>query len=207
MTNSRQNYRKNLDLKGLMFIGGAEHEMHVQNLSITGMLVFIDTSLSVHDVRDVFLLIKQSSLVDIFIEKLNLAGEAEVVRVDMDGQHILIGLEFKQISYDADNFLYKRKAYRKSMTAPGQALIAKNVYEFMTRNVSVEGLMVRIPEYVVVQEGMFIEFKFDKLHLQGEAKIIWFEHDDNEGTLLGLEYQHMEKGDIKGIPEFYHRSA
>jgi hypothetical protein len=139
------------------------------------------------------LLLKQSSLVDIFIEKLNLAGEAEVVRVDMDGQHILIGLEFKQISYDADNFLYKRKAYRKSMAAPGQALIAKNVYEFMTRNVSVE--------------GMFIEFKFDKLHLHGEAKIIWFEHDDNEGTLLGLEYQHMEKGDIKGIPEFYHRSA
>jgi hypothetical protein len=83
MTNSRQNYRKNLDLKGFMFIGGAEHEMHVQNLSITGMLVSIDTSLSVHDVHDVFLLLKQSSLVDIFIEKLNLAGEAEVVRVDI----------------------------------------------------------------------------------------------------------------------------
>ncbi len=204
MTNFRQNYRKNLDLKGFIFIGGAEHEMYVQNYSITGMLVSIDTSLNVHDV---FLLLKQSSLVDIFIEKLNLAGEAEVVRVDMDEQHILIGLEFKQISYDADDFLYKRKAYRKSMAAPGQALIAKNVYEFMTRNVSVEGLMARIPEYVVVQEDMFIEFKFDKLHLQDEAKIIWFEHDDNEGTLLGLEYLHMKKGDIKGIPEFYHRSA
>jgi len=207
MTNSRQNYRKNLALMGFMFIGGAEHEMQVQNLSITGMLVSIDTSLSVHDERDVFFLVQQSSLVDIYIEKLNLAGEAEIVRVEMDGQHILIGLEFKQISYDADNLLYKRKAYRKSMAAPGQALIAKSVYEFMTRNVSVDGVMIRIPEHVDVQEGMLIEFKFDKLHLQGEAKIAWFEHDDNEGTILGLEYQHMEKGDMKGIPEFYHRDA
>ncbi|MDF1582395.1 MAG: PilZ domain-containing protein [Methyloprofundus sp.] len=207
MTNSRQNYRKNLNLQGFMFIGGAEHAMQVQNLSITGMLASIHTSLIIQDVRDVFLLLKQSNLVDIFIEKLNLAGEAEISRVEMDGQHILIGLEFKQISYDADSSLYKRKAYRKSITAPGQALIAKNVYEFMTRNVSVEGLMIRIPEHVPVQESMLIEFKFDKLHLHGEAKIAWFEHDDNEGTLLGLEYQHMEKIEIKGIPQFYHREA
>jgi hypothetical protein len=204
MTNSRQNYRKKLALMGFMFIGGVEHEMRVQNISITGMLASIDTSLSIHDERDIFLLVKQSSLVDIYIEKLNLAGEAEIVRVEMDGQHILIGLEFKQISYDADNLLYKRKAYRKSMAAPGQALINKSVYEFMTRNVSVDGVMIRIPEYVGVQEGMLIEFKFDKLHLHGEAKVAWFEHDDNEGTILGLEYQHMEKSDIKGIPEFYH---
>ncbi len=208
MTNSRQNYRKKLALTGLIFIGGEEHEMQVRNLSITGMLVTIDTSLSVHDERDVFLLVKQSSLVDIYIEKLNLAGEAEVVRVEIDGQHIFIGLEFKQISYDADNLLYKRKAYRKSIAGPGQTLITKSVYEFMTRNnVSVDGLMIRIPEHVSVSEGMLIEFKFDKLHIHGEAKIAWFEHDDNEGTLLGLEYQHMEKGDIKGIPQFYHGVA
>jgi len=67
MINSRQNYRKNLNLQGLMFIGGAEHEMQVQNLSITGMLGSIDTSLVVNDVRDVFLLLKQSSLVDILV--------------------------------------------------------------------------------------------------------------------------------------------
>jgi len=210
MTNSRQNYREKLTHTGLMFIGGEEHEIQVKNLSITGMLALIDTPqgvLAELNERDIFLLIKQSSLVDIYIEKLNLAGEAEVVRVEMDGQRILIGLEFKQVSYDADNLLYKRKAYRKSMAAPGQVLIAKSVYEFMTQNVSVDGLMIRIPEHVVVQMGMLIEFKFDKLHLQGKAKIAWFEHDDNEGTILGVEYQLMEKGDIKGIPEFYHRGA
>lgn len=204
MTNSRQYYRKNFSLTGLLFIGGAEHEMQVQNLSISGILVSIETSADIVDERDVFLLVKESSLVDIYIEKLNLSGEAEIVRVDMDGAQILIGMEFKQISYDAENILYKRKTYRKSMAAPGQILIAEKFYDFMTRNVSVGGLLIRISEAVELQADMIVEFKFDKLHLYGESRIIWFEHDANGGTIVGLEYQHMEKSDIKGIPRFYH---
>ena len=203
MSNSRENYRKNLTLTGLIFIGGVEHEMKVQNVSISGLLITIEPSAKIIDERDIFLLIKQSSLVDIYVRKINLAGEAEIVRVDMDGKNILIGMEFKQISYDAENLLYKRKAYRKSMTAPGQILIAKTVYDFMTRNVSVDGLMVRVPEHVDVQQGMTVEFKFDKLHLFGDCIIVWFEYDEDGGTMLGLEYRHMEKGDIHGLPRFY----
>ncbi len=207
MSNSRENYRKDLSMTGLLFIGNVEHEMLVQNVSISGILVLIEPLPGISDERDMFLIMKESSLVDIYIRKLNLAGEAEVVRVEMDGKNILIGMEFKQISYDAENLLYKRKAYRKSMTAPGQILISKTVYEFMTRNVSVDGLMIRIPEHIELQQGMVVEFKFEKLHLFGECLVIWFEYDDNGGTLLGLEYQHMEKGDIQGIPRFYDREA
>jgi len=203
MSNSRENYRKNLSMTGLLFIGGIEHEMQVQNISISGLLVTIEPITGISDERDVFLIMKESSLVDIYIRKLNLAGEAEVVRVEMDGKNILIGMEFKHISYDAENLLYKRKAYRKSMTAPGQILIDKTIYEFMTRNVSVDGLMIRIPEHIELQKRMVVEFKFDKLHLFGEGLVIWFEYDDNGGTVLGLEYQHMEKGDIHGVPKFY----
>jgi len=204
MTNSRQYYRKNFSLSGLLFIGGVEHEMLVQNLSISGIMVSIDPTNDIVDERDIFLLLKQSSLVDIYIEKIHLAGEAEIVRVDMEGERILIGMEFKQISYDADNLLYKRKTYRKSMASPGQMLIAEKFYDFMTRNVSVDGLMIRIAENVAVQVDMLVEFKFDKLHLYGESRIIWFEHDSEGGTILGMEYQHMERSDVKGIPRFYH---
>lgn len=205
MSNTRENYRKNLSLTGLLFMGGEEHEMQVQNISISGLSVTIEPNDELTDERDIFLLLKQSSLVDIYIRTLNLAGEAEIVRVDMDGGKVLIGMEFKQISYDADNLLYKRKAYRKSMTAPGQILISKTVYDFVTRNVSVEGLMIRIPEHVELQRGMVVEFKFDKLHLFGECVLIWFEYDENGGTILGMEYQHMQKEDIQGIPTFYNK--
>lgn len=202
MTNSRQYYRKNFSLSGLLFLGGVEHEMLVKNLSISGIMVSIDTSATLNDERDVFLLLQQSSLVDIYIEKLNLAGEAEIVRVDMDNGRILIGMEFKQISYDAENLLYKRKAYRKSMVAPGQILIAEKFYDFITQNVSVDGLLVRIPEKIAIEVGSVVEFKFDKLQLYGESRIIWFEHVDG-GSIIGLQYQHMEKALIKGIPRFY----
>lgn len=206
MPNSRQYYRKNFSLNGLLFIGGVEHEMQVQNLSISGILVAIDTTENIVDERDIFLLVRQSSLVDIYIEKINLAGEAEIVRVDMEGDRILIGMELKQISYDAENLLYKRKAYRKGMAAPGQILIAQKFYDFMTRNVSVDGLMIRIPDHVDLQVNMVIEFKFDRLHLYGESRVVWFEHDENGGTVLGMEYLHMEKSEITGIPRFYHQA-
>ncbi|WP_428354237.1 PilZ domain-containing protein [Methyloprofundus sp.] len=204
MTNSRGYYRKNLSLKGLLFIGGVEHEMQVQNLSVSGLQAAVETTENIVDERDVFMLIKQSSLVDIYIEKLHLAGEAEIVRVDIDGNRILLGLEFKQISYDSQNILYKRKAYRKSMTAPGQILIEEKFHDFMTRNVSVEGILIRIAEFVDLQVNMVIEFKFDKLRLYGESRVVWFEHDDLDGTLIGLEYLHMEKSEINTIPQFYH---
>ena len=131
-------------------------------------------------------------------------GEAEIVRVDMDGERILIGLEFKHISYDVENLLYKRKAYRKSMVAPGQILITEKFYDFMTRNVSVDGILIYIAEYVELQQYLTIEFKFDTLHLHGEARVIWFEHIESGGTLIGMEYLHMEKSEITGIPRFYH---
>lgn len=203
MINSREYYRKSFSLSGLLFIGGVEHEMLVHNLSISGILASIDTSPDIIDERDVFQLVSESSLVDIYIENINLSGEAEIVRVVLEDDRILIGMEFRQISYDSENFLYKRKAYRKKMTSPGQIFIAEKFYDFMTCNVSVDGLMVRIAEYVDVQANINVEFKFDKLHLYGECTIIWFEHDVNGGTLLGLEYQHMEKFSIKSIPRFY----
>ncbi len=203
MSNSREHYRKKLSMTGLLFMGGVEHEMKVQNVSITGILVTIELSAQMNNEHDIFLIMKESSLVDFYVKKLNLAGEAEVVRVDMEEGAILIGMEFKQVSYGAENLLYKRKAYRKSMTAPGQILIAKEMYDFMTQNVSVGGLMIRIPKRVELQERKVVKFKFDKLHLFGESLIIWFEYDKEGGTLVGLQYQHMEKGEIQGIPRFY----
>jgi hypothetical protein len=41
-------------MTGLLFMGGVEHEMQVQNLSISGILVAIDTSEDIVDERDIF---------------------------------------------------------------------------------------------------------------------------------------------------------
>lgn len=202
--NSRQHYRKGLTSKGLIFLLGVEMEMLVRNISIAGLLGEIELNDRLKDIKHVFEAIKESTIVDVYLEKLRLAGEAEIVRVDMVEDRLFIALEFKNISYDVDNLLYKRRAYRKGMAAPGKVEIAGKTYDFMTRNVSVEGLMIRIPEQVPVNEGDIVPFVFERLELSGEIKVIWFSYDEDGGTLMGLQYIYMENAKIKGIPRFSH---
>jgi hypothetical protein len=163
----------------------------------------IEAGESIKDIKSIFQAIKDSALVDIFLEDLRLAGEAEVVRADMHDERIFIALEFKNISYDADDMLYKRRAYRKGLTAPGKIEINGKEYDFLTRNVSVEGLMIRIPDYVSVTEGQVLPFVFERLELKGEIRVVWFFYDEDGGTLMGLQYIYMENTKIRNmIPAF-----
>ena len=74
-------------------------------------------------------------------------------------------------------------------------------YHFNTVNVSVDGLMIRLAEQIEVEEGAIATFDFKRLDLLGEVKVIWVEHDET-GTLMGLQYNYLEKTSINGIPRF-----
>jgi len=39
-------------------------------------------------------------MIDLYLPEMRLNGEAEVVRADMEGDRIMLALEFKNISYD-----------------------------------------------------------------------------------------------------------
>lgn len=202
MNSSTENYQKKLSMTGLLFMGGIEHKIQVQSVSISGLSASIEPSAEIKDEKDIFLIMQQSTLVDFYVKKLNLAGEAEIIKVDMEDNKILISLEFKQVSYNAESFLYKRKVYRKNMASPGIILIANDVYNFVTHNVSVTGFMIKISEDVALQEGELVEFKFDNLQIHGKALVVWVEHEGVGGTMAGLEYQRMKKADLSSIPKF-----
>lgn len=203
MNNLRENYRENVALNGLLFMGGVEHDMQVLNLSISSILVSIEPTAEIKGEQDIFRIMEQSNLVDIYIKIINVAGEAEIVRVEAKDNKILIGMEFKQVSYNAESLLYKRKAYRKNMGSPGKILISGTIFDFVACNVSVSGLMIRVPEKIDLQEGMLTEFKFDDLQIHGKAVVVWADQVDNNGTLIGLEYKRMKKADLSSIPKFY----
>ena len=148
-------------------------------------------------------LIKGSPVIDIYLPEMGLAGEAEVVRADMGDGHIHLALEFRNLSYDVGNLLYKRKAYRKNMATSGQIVFNGKKYHFLTRNVSVDGLMILLQETIDVEEGTITIFDFKKLQLRGKIKVIWVDHGMDASTLIGLQYVHMEKEQIKGIPRFF----
>jgi len=195
-------YRKKLASHGLIYLGGDELKITVRNLSITGLLAELDEMDTIRTIDELFKLIQVTPVVDIYLLEMRLAGEAAVVRADIIDQHIAIALEFVSISHDVDNVLYKRKAYRKNMTAPGQIIFNDKNYHFLTKNVSVDGLMILINENIEVKEGEITLFDFQHLNLTGEIKVAWVEHLEQGETLIGLEYIHIQKDSIKGIPRF-----
>lgn len=195
-------YRKNLMSHGLIYMGGEERKITIKNLSLTGVLAELKFDQASSDVKEIFNMLSASATIDLYLPEMRLAGEAEVVRVDMFDDHILLALEFKSVVYDVDNQLYKRKVYRKSMMTPGKILLDGKYRDFNTVNVSVDGLMISIVESIAVEVGQITEFEFERMEFKGEIKVMWVESIADDRKLLGLEYMHMEKTAIKGIPRF-----
>ncbi|MDD1620250.1 MAG: PilZ domain-containing protein [Methylococcaceae bacterium] len=191
-------YRKSLAGTGLIYLGFVEYEVRVLNLSVSGFLAELKLDV---DLKDVFEALQVSPVIDIYLPEMRLAGEAEVVRVDSIENGFHIGIEFRNVSYDVDNLLYNRRAYRKNMTASGHMVINGLGHAFSTANVSVDGLMIRILGHVDVEEGAVTHFDFKHLELQGDARVVWVDTDDNS-TLMGLQYIRLERDEIKGVPQF-----
>ena len=195
-------YRKNLMSQGLIYMGGEEQEITIKDLSLTGVLAELKSNQANRTTKDIFNMLSVSTTIDLYLPEMRLAGEAEVVRVDMRNDHILLALEFRNVTYDVDNQLYKRKAHRKTMAAPGKILLNGEYLEFNTVNVSVDGLMINIAEPTSVEVGETTVFEIERLDLEGEVKVLWSERTADNGILIGLQYVHMEKTAIKGVPRF-----
>jgi hypothetical protein len=199
----KRSYRKNLKLHGLIYFGGQEQNILVKNLSITGLLAELQGPPGgLPTIQEIFNTLKCSTVADLFLPEMNLTGEAEIIRVDMLKDSILIAMEFKNISFENDNFLYSRKEYRKKLQGPGKILLNGQYHEFNTINVSVVGLMIQINKKIEVKEGIITVFSLNRLELNGDIRVIWVEHLPNDETLLGLQYLDMENTLIKGVPHF-----
>jgi hypothetical protein len=201
MPDTERQYRKNLTSEGLIYLGGQELEISVRNLSITGLLAELSNNASISNIKDVFESIKVTPTIDIFLPEMSLAGEADIVRADMVQDQVYLAMEFRNLSYDVNNMLYKRKAYRKNMTSSGQIVLNGIKHDFSTKNVSIDGLMVQLNENIEVREGLITIFDFEKLKLRGKIKVIWVEHDE-DSTLMGLQYVQLENEEVQGIPIF-----
>ncbi|MDD1616999.1 MAG: PilZ domain-containing protein [Methylococcaceae bacterium] len=185
---------------GLIYINGEEREIAVSNISMTGVLIgLIDVSDTDSDFNDSLI----ATIIDFYLPQLRLAGTAEIVRITKEDAQFSFALQFKEISYNIDSLLYKRKVYRKNLSVSGRILLNSEYYYFRTINVSVEGLMIRLEETVVIAEGMITSFEFKDLSLKGEVKVVWLDFDADGKTLVGLKYINMNTDQIKGIPRFY----
>jgi PilZ domain len=189
-------------MTGFVYLDGVEQCITVKNISVSGILAQLNSKAGKNDIKHIFNNLIGSSILDIYLPEMRVAGEAQVMRVDMQDDHILIALEFTNISYGVDNELHKRKAYRKNLPGPGQILFDGIYLDFNAVNVSVQGMMARLNQAVAVEPGFVTLFKFGRLGLEGEVEVMWIDQLKDGGTLMGLQYVHIGKASIKGIPEF-----
>jgi hypothetical protein len=196
--------RTNLASFGFIYLGEEEHKITIKNISITGVLVQLNSDREDIDIKYIFNQLLVSTILDLYLPEMRLAGEAEVVRADMEGENILLALEYKNIAFDIDQNLNRRKAYRKYMVDLGKILLNGEWYFFTTVNVSVKGLMIYLSQDISVAVGTITRFEFKQLELEGQIKVIWVDHisTPNDRTLIGLQYVHLEKSVIKRIPSF-----
>ena len=195
-------YRKNLTSHGLIYLAGEEQAITVKNISITGVLAQLDSKIGKSDIKDIFNTLLTSTIIDLYLPEMRLAGEVEVIRVDLQDNHILLALEFKNVNYDVNDLLYRRKAYRKNLPGPGHILFNGEYMDFNAVNVSIDGIMIHLEENIHVESGLITVFEFRRLELDGEIKVVWVDHMPDGGTLMGLQYVRMQRSSIKGIPEF-----
>ena len=194
--------RKNLTSHGLIYMGEEEHEITVLNISITGILAELNSHKKDIDVKYIFNMLLTTTIIDLYLPEMRLAGEAEVVRVDVDNDRILLALEFKNIAFDIDKTSNKRKVYRKNMPDLGQILLNGEYHEFKTVNVSLEGLMISLSETISIEEGAITYFEFKRLELNGKVEVIWSDLTVDAETLIGLRYVNLNSDNITGIPRF-----
>lgn len=198
---SKRSYRKNLATNGLIFLNGAEREVSVSNLSMTGILVEFNHPRDAEVLSQPLALM--AKVVDFYLPELHLAGTAEIARIINDESHKSLALKFKEISYNIDSLLYKRKVYRKTMLIQGRITFDDKCYLFQTVNVSVEGLMIRlIGSAPTIKEDMIGTFEFKDLSLKGEVTVVWVDEDSEGKTIMGLKYLNINRDHIKDIPRF-----
>ncbi|MEQ1636964.1 MAG: PilZ domain-containing protein [Methylococcales bacterium] len=193
MSDSRQYYRKNLTSHGFLYLAAEELKIEVKNFSITGLLVELLPNPIIKDVTDFYRAIESSSLVDIYLQEMRLAGEVAIVRADMLDDRLQVAMEFVHISYDVDAVFYKRKAYRKRLEAPGQIIFNGQSHDFKTVNVSISGFMIYFETKITVPLGLITTIEIDSAKVSGETEVVWIEDDPEGGTLMGLNYLHMQK--------------
>ena len=193
--------RTNLVSHGFIYMGEEEHKITIKNLSINGLLAELDSNRENIDIKYIFNQLLVSTIIDLYLPEMRLTGEVEAVRADMEEGHILLALEFKNIAYDIDGSLNKRKVYRKSMSDLGKILLNGESYDFTSVNVSVEGLMICLSDAISVEVGTITRFEFKRLDLEGDIKVIWSDIIPDGRTVMGLQYVNL-KNAIKGIPRF-----
>lgn len=193
MVEQRKEYRKSFNSSGQVYIAGELLDFISYNVSVTGICIEIVPGLFLSDINDFEALVQENSLIEIYVKELMLTGEAEVAWVRLDKGKILLGLEFKDVMYNAKKLWRTRRYYRSKKAFTGYLIVNDKRKDFQGLNISVNGLALTIEiGESTLKQGDVIKLLVNEFDIKGLGKIVWINSIDEKSSVLGLKYLELE---------------
>lgn len=201
----RHPYQKPINSRGWVYLDGEMREITVKSISIVGALAQLHLDDSNFSSKRTLHHLSSIKSIDFFLPHLQLSGAAKITNVDTSQEDILLELEFENLAYTVDEPVFKRKSYRKEVAIPGKITIKDQAYPFVTVNISMDGLMIRLPKAVSLEKDWFMPFEFTNSDLKGYVKVVWTQTKGDNETLVGLQYakpkaKHLAQNQAKAEP-------
>lgn len=185
----RQEYRKKYISQGQLYIAGEILDFQSYDVSVKGILVEVVPANFLSDISDFEALLTENNIAEIFVKDLMLTGETDIVWVKLTDGKIMLGLEFRDVIYNAEKLWRKRSFYRSTKKFSGILIVGNENVLFRGLNVSADGLAVQID---VTNDdlipGAIIKVVVDGLDVKGVGKIVWVNTRANGPTQLGMRY-------------------
>ena len=192
MFQERKEYRKKFASSGRIYIAGEELDFTSYDVSVKGMRIELIPGRLTTQAEDINLLMKEITVAEIYVEELMMTGEVDITWVNTEDDKIVMGLEFREVIYNAYKLWRKRKYFRKAVQESGRLIIDDIVLEFECRDFSIDGMQLYIKNFDTVKVGHVVKLVSEERNVKALAKIIWINEDEEGGASLGLRYLQLD---------------
>ncbi len=189
MTQDRKEYRKSFNSSGQLYVAGEFLDFIGYDVSVKGILIEVVPGLLLAKIDDFEALLKENNSAEIYVKDLMLTGETDIVWAKQDNGKIMLGLEFRDVMYNANKLWRKRRTYRSKNKFTGYLIADNNSIGFQGLNLSVDGMALKLDQQESsLKPGTIIKFQVHSPDSRGAAKIVWINTNDPESCVLGLKY-------------------
>lgn len=191
----RKEYRKNFNSSGQIYISGEILEFISYDVSVKGILVDIIPGILLAEMSDFEALLKENNSAEIFVKDLMLTGEADIAWAKQEDGKILLGLEFRDVMYNAEKLWRKRRYYRRKKKFSGTLLVGVKPIAFQAINTSVDGMSIELSQLdtdCTLEAGNVIRLLIDGQEMSAQSKVIWINASGEGYYVLGLRYLAIE---------------
>ncbi len=189
MFKERKEYRKNLISAGQMYIAGEWVSFSTHDVSVNGVLVEVKPAQFLATFDDFQALLSETNRVEMYVEDLMLTGEADIAWCRQENGKIFLGLEFKDMIYNAEKLWRKRLYYRSTKAFSGDLIIDDRRYNFTGFNRSVDGMGITVKDAdLTLKPGYIVKLMLDDSGTKALASVIWSSKPADGVLNIGLRY-------------------